>query len=53
MLFNRLADGEIMLPDYTTQKRASAALKELNGMRLKLKLQLDEIALLPQKIVKS
>ena len=51
MLFNRLADGEIMLPDYTTQKPASASLKELNGMRLKLKQQLDEIALLPQKIL--
>jgi type I restriction enzyme S subunit len=51
MLFNRLAEGGIMLPDYPTQKRASAALKELNGMRIKLKQQLDEIALLPQKIL--
>jgi type I restriction enzyme, S subunit len=51
MLFNRLAEGEIVLPDYRTQKRASAALKELNCMRIKLKQQLDEIALLPQKIL--
>ena len=51
MLFNRLAQGEIVLPNYTTQKRASAALKELNAMRIKLKQQLDEIALLPQKIL--
>jgi type I restriction enzyme S subunit len=51
MLFNRLADGEIILPNYTTQKRASDALKDLNGMRIKLKQQLDEIALLPQKIL--
>ncbi len=51
MLFNRLAQGEITLPDYQTQQRASAVLKELNGMRIKLKQQLDEIALLPQKIL--
>jgi type I restriction enzyme S subunit len=51
MLFNRLADGEIILPDYPTQQRASTALKELSGMRVKLKQQLDEIGLLPQKIL--
>lgn len=51
MLFNRLAEGKIVLPDYTTQERASVALKELNGVRIKLKQQLAEIALLPQKIL--
>lgn len=51
MLFNRLAEGEIHLPDYATQIRVSPALRELKSIRSRLKQQLDDVALLPHKIL--
>lgn len=51
MLFNRLAEGEIELPDFSTQQRASIALKELKSLRSAIEKQLREIDLLPQKIL--
>ncbi|MFA7172396.1 MAG: hypothetical protein WC340_03115 [Kiritimatiellia bacterium] len=51
MLFSRLAEGNIDLPDYKTQQLASAALAELNPMRTSIERQLTEIDLLPQKIL--
>ena len=51
MLFNRLADGEIELPDFTDQHKAAAALKELKPVRKAIRQQLREIDLLPQKIL--
>lgn len=51
MLFNRLAEGEIYLPSFSSQKQTSGALTELKHMRNKLKLQLSEIDLLSQKLL--
>ncbi|MFN3313292.1 MAG: hypothetical protein ACK46Q_07480 [Hyphomonas sp.] len=51
MLFNRLAEGEIALPSYAEQKRASAALKELKPLKRALESRLSEINRLPQKIL--
>lgn len=51
MLFNRLAEGAIELPDITEQEKASAALKELRPLRRAVEQQLGEIDLLPRKIL--
>ncbi|MCS0631656.1 restriction endonuclease subunit S [Telluria mixta] len=51
MLFNRLAEGKIELPEFSVQQRASAALKELKAVRTAINKQLREIDLLPQKIL--
>lgn len=51
MLFNRLADGEIALPDFSVQERASLALKELKHLRHELQRKIAEIDLLPQKVL--
>lgn len=36
MLFNRLAEGEIELPDFTAQKKASQALAQIKPRRAAL-----------------
>ena len=51
MLFNRLADGEIALPSYSDQQKASAALKELRPLKRAIESRIAEINLLPQKIL--
>lgn len=51
MLFNRLAEGEIKLPSFAAQQKASAALKTLKPMRKAIEQQLRDIDLLPQKIL--
>lgn len=51
MLFNRLADGEIELPDFATQQRASKALAELKPMRRAIEQTLNDINLMPGKIL--
>ncbi|MGZ3236629.1 MAG: restriction endonuclease subunit S [Burkholderiaceae bacterium] len=51
MLFNRLAEGEIELPSFTEQQKASKALKELRPIRSAIEQKLSEIDLLPQKIL--
>jgi type I restriction enzyme S subunit len=51
MLFNRLAEGEIELPDFSIQQHASITLKELKSLRSAIEKQLREIDLLPQKIL--
>ncbi|EPR43542.1 restriction modification system DNA specificity domain-containing protein [Desulfococcus multivorans DSM 2059] len=51
MLFNRLAEGEIELPDFTIQQKASAALAALRPMRQAIESKLNDINLLPQKIL--
>lgn len=53
MLFNRLAEGMIELPEYKTQQKASAALAELKPMRKAVEEKLQEINLLPQKILSA
>jgi len=51
MLFNRLADGEIELPDFTIQQKASSALAALRPMRQAIEAKINDINLLPQKIL--
>jgi len=51
MLFNRLAEGEIVLPSFADQQRASAALRELKPLKRAVLCHLSEINLLPQKIL--
>lgn len=51
MLFNRLADGEIELPDYDVQEKASAALAALKPMQRAIESKINDINLLPQKIL--
>ena len=51
MLFNRLAEGEIALPSFGDQLRASAALKELKPLKRSVEFRISEINLLPQKIL--
>ncbi len=51
MLFNRLSEGEIELPEFAVQKKASQALKELKSLRQAVETKLAEIDLLPQKIL--
>ncbi len=51
MLFNRLAEGEIELPDPVVQIGASQALKELKPLRQAVEAKLAEIDLLPKKIL--
>jgi type I restriction enzyme S subunit len=51
MLFNRLAEGEIELPDYDTQLKASQALAQIKPMRAAIQQQLAELELLPQKLL--
>lgn len=51
MLFNRLAEGEIELPDFTIQEKASAALAALKPMRQAIESKINDINLLPQKIL--
>jgi type I restriction enzyme S subunit len=51
MLFNRLAEGEIELPDYETQVKASRALAQIKPMRAAIEKQIAELDLLPQKLL--
>ncbi|CBK39921.1 protein of unknown function, putative Type I restriction endonuclease, S subunit [Nitrospira defluvii] len=51
MLFNRLSEGEIELPRYPVQQRASVALKELKPLRQAIECQLAEIERLPQRLL--
>ena len=51
MLFNRLAEGEIELPDYNAQVRASKALAQIKPMRAAIQQQITELEQLPQKLL--
>jgi type I restriction enzyme S subunit len=51
MLFSRLAEGEIELPDYDTQVKASKALAQIKPMRAAIQTQVAELELLPQKLL--
>lgn len=53
MLFTRLAEGHIDLPDYDLQIRASQALKNLRQVRNQLKKQLTDIAILPGRVLSN
>jgi type I restriction enzyme, S subunit len=51
MLFNRLAEGEIELPDYVTQVKASRALAQIKSMRAVLLEQVANLKLMPEKFL--
>ncbi len=51
MLFNRLAEGEIELPDFETQLKASKALAQIKPMQTAIGTQLKELDLIPQKLL--
>lgn len=51
MLFNRLKEGAIELPDFSVQKSASTALARLKPVRRALERRLAEINLLPPKLL--
>lgn len=51
MLFNRLTEGQIELPDYTIQKEASEALSNLKSLSINLVQQLKEIETLPNRLL--
>ena len=51
MLFNRLAEGEIELPDFTAQERASKALAQIKPMRVAIEKQIQELEMMPQKLL--
>lgn len=51
MLFSRLAEGEIELPDYDTQVKASKALAQIKPLRAAIQKQIAELELLPQKLL--
>ena len=51
ILFKCLAEGEIELPSIALQKKASTALAELKPMRGAIEQKLNDINLLPQKIL--
>lgn len=53
MLFNRLAEGQIELPDYIFQKEASEVLQNLKQISGNLSEQLKEIEVLPNKILSN
>ena len=52
ILFNRLAAGEIELPDYETQKRASARMKEVKPAVEAIKKELIAINALPAALLR-
>ncbi len=51
MLFNRLAGGEIELPDITAQEKASKSLTQLKPMRAAVQKQIQELEMLPKRIL--
>ena len=51
MLFNRLAEGFIELPEFKLQQAASKALAELKHLRKAIEIKMNEINLLPAKIL--
>lgn len=51
MLFNRLSEGTIELPEYSEQLRASKALAEIKSMRKAVEAQIRELELVPQKLL--
>ena len=51
MLFNRLAEGEIALPPYEVQVKASQALADIRPLKTHIEAQLREIELLPSRLL--
>ena len=53
MLFNRLAEGLINLPNFSTQQRASESLSNLKPMQSGLKRQLAELTSMPTRLLSA
>lgn len=53
MLFNRLAEGNIDLPNFTIQETAAETLKDLKVVRENLNKQYQEIIGLPNKLLSN
>lgn len=51
MLFNRLVEGELDIPDWETQRKTSQALAELRPLRATLDKRLAEIEKLPSRLL--
>lgn len=51
MLFNRLAEGSILLPSYQEQLRISKALAPLKSMQNAIQQQLDDVNKLPERLL--
>ena len=51
MLFTRLAEGEIELPDFSKQQAASKALAQIKPMRTAVEKQMEELELMPRKLL--
>lgn len=51
MLFNRLAEGEIELPDYDTQAETSKALAQIATMRASIQKQIEELEQMSEKVL--
>lgn len=51
MLFNRLAEGEITLPPYAVQVKASQALADIRPLKTNVEAQLRDIELLPSRLL--
>ena len=51
MLFNRLAEGEIELPDFPAQEKASQALAQIKPVRAAIEKQMQLLELIPPKLL--
>lgn len=51
MLFNRLAEGQISLPPYEVQVKASQALADIRPLKTHVEAQLRDIELLPSRLL--
>lgn len=51
MLFNRLAEGQITLPPYEVQVKASQALADIRPLKTHVEAQLRDIELLPSRLL--
>jgi type I restriction enzyme S subunit len=51
MLFNRLAEGSILLPSYPEQLRVSKALATLKPVKYAIKKQLNELNKIPERLL--
>ncbi|NOT13027.1 MAG: hypothetical protein HOP23_14530 [Methylococcaceae bacterium] len=51
MLFNRLAEGSILLPPYQEQLRVSKALAQLKSVKSGIQKQLDELNKIPERLL--
>jgi hypothetical protein len=51
MLFSRLAEGRVELPDYATQMKTSKSLAHLRPIRAAVRKQIKELELIPRKLL--